>query len=397
MSSTGLATTAPSSLRTFDYKPGVPASMQWNAGVQMALPWSLALDFSYVGNHAWDQWTSSQNPNSIDIGMAFDPVWQDRTQPTVTTANPNYSLVSTNVNQAHFYKEYGSISNITFNQWQTYHSLQISLTRRMKNGIAVGFADTIGLYDHSKINDRFKHDYVNRTITNRDDQQQAQDLLGNNNPNKSRMNATFTYALPKLTGNAPVFKALGPIINDWQLSGIWTMTTAGFYTISHSYQNNGTNLYLTGSPDYGARVYVIGDPGNGCRLNEADRLKQFNTSAFKGPGVGSVGLESGNNYMKGCTSIGLDLAINRTVRLGESRTVQMRVDMFNAPNLARISGRNTSMSLGSPSDPTTILNLPYDSAGNVIASRSKPRGAGFGVATDYQSPRTTQFTIRFNF
>jgi hypothetical protein len=397
MSSTGLATTSPSSLRTFDYKPGVPASMQWNAGVQMALPWSLMLDFSYVGNHAWDQWTSSQNPNSIDIGMAFDPTWQDPTQPTVTMANPNYSLVSTNVNQAHFYKEYGSISHITFNQWQTYHSLQISLNRRMKNGIAVGFSDTIGLYDHSKINDRFKHNYVNRTVTNRDDQQQAQDLLGNNNPSKSRMNMTFTYALPRLNGGTPALKALSAVVNGWQLSGIWSYTRATPYTIGYSYTSNGSNLYLTGSPDYSARVIVIGEPGGGCRPSDADRLKQFNTSAFKGPAVGSVGLESGNNYLTGCNSMKLDLAVNRTIRMGESKTLQIRVDMFNAPNQARISGRNTTMNLNSPSDPTTITNLPYDSAGNVIVARSKPTGAGFGVATGYQSPRTMQFTFRFNF
>jgi hypothetical protein len=45
----------------------------------------------------------------------------------------------------------------------------------------------------------------------------------------------------------------------------------------------------------------------------------------------------------------------------------------------------------------TITNLPYDSAGNVIPTRARPNGAGFGVATDYQPPRSVQFQARFSF
>ena len=141
--------------------------MQWNVGVQMDLPFSTALDVSYTGQHSWNVWTSAQNINSIDIGAAFDPAWQDPTQPAVTKANPDYSLVNTNVNQAHFFKEYGAITQITFNQWETYHSILISANRRMSRGFSFGFADTVGLSDHAKVTDRFKHDFVNRTITTR--------------------------------------------------------------------------------------------------------------------------------------------------------------------------------------------------------------------------------------
>jgi hypothetical protein len=33
----------------------------------------------------------------------------------------------------------------------------------------------------------------------------------------------------------------------------------------------------------------------------------------------------------------------------------------------------------------------------VIDSRSRPRGAGFGVATGFQNPRTVQLQFRFSF
>ncbi len=55
------------------------------------------------------------------------------------------------------------------------------------------------------------------------------------------------------------------------------------------------------------------------------------------------------------------------------------------------------MKLASPTDPVTITNLPYDATGNVIPARAKPSGAGFGVATVYQNPRTVQALVRFSF
>ncbi len=392
LSSTGLATVSPSSLRTFEYKPDIPTAVQWNAGVQTLLPWSMALDTSYTGSYAWNKWTSGYNLNSIDLGMGFDPAFKD---PTSTAAGVGGSLVSTNPNQIRFYKGYGAITRITFNQWEKFHSIQLSLQRRMKNRLAFGFVDTIQLYDHSSVADRLQHDYVNRTITTRADQAQAQKLLGNEHPATHQMKANFIYQLRGLgTGGSTARKVAGYFLNDWQVSGIWTGISATPYTITPSYTSGGGNLNLTGSPDYAARVLVIGDPGNGC---SSDAIRQFNAAAFQGPAAGSVGLESGNGYLYGCFVQSLDLAVNKTIPLGGNRSFQLRLDAFNAPNFAAITNRNTTMNMASPSTPNTITNLPYDADGNVIDSRSRPRGAGFGVATGYQSPRSIQITARFSF
>jgi hypothetical protein len=139
---------------------------------------------------------------------------------------------------------------------------------------------------------------------------------------------------------------------------------------------------------------IVGDPGAGC---SDDVYRQFNTAAFQGAQPGSVGLDSGTGYLRGCFSSVLDLAIARTVRLGGGRTVQFRLDMFNAPNQARITGRNTTMNLTSPSDPSTIINLPFDDSGAVLSNRVRPNQAGFGAVTSYQSPRSIQAQIRFAF
>ena len=208
------------------------------------------------------------------------------------------------------------------------------------------------------------------------------------------MRANFIWQLPHFNGTGSAQKVLGPIVNDWSVSGIWSGATGSAYTPGFTYVGNGASVNLTGSPDYGARVVVLGDPGEGC---SADPFRQFNTAAFQGPAVGSVGLESGVGYLRGCFISRTDLAIARTIRLGRSNNVQVRVDLFNAFNQATVTNRNSTAQFASPSSPTTPQNLPFDASGNLVDARSRPRGAGFGVATNYQDPRTMQIQIRFAF
>ena len=45
----------------------------------------------------------------------------------------------------------------------------------------------------------------------------------------------------------------------------------------------------------------------------------------------------------------------------------------------------------------TLLNLPYDSNGNILPNRVRPNQAGFGAVTTYQTARNIQAYIRFSF
>ena len=150
-------------------------------------------------------------------------------------------------------------------------------------------------------------------------------------------------------------------------------------------------MQLTGSPDYGARIRILGDPGAGC---SDDLYRQFNAAAFAGPLVGSVGLESGTDYLRGCFARVLDLSIARNIRLPGGRNIQLRADMFNAFNEARHHrpehdaaaqhARRTPITNVQPAfDPVTgLLNdgVNLTSTGAVSPNRSQPKNAGFGVA-----------------
>jgi hypothetical protein len=391
LESSGLRTEAPPALTIFEYDMPLPASVQWNAGFQAALPLNAAIDVAYTGQHSYDE-ILNVNLNNIDLGTAFRPELQDPTLAVSTTPGQS-SLVASNVNAVRSYQGYGTITQRTSEGRRTYHSVQLSLNRRFQNGLLFGFTDTIGLSDKQRSPLRLQHN-PDGTVTIRADQAEADALLGNNHPIAHFMRAHFVWDLPDLSGSSGAVRGLAHLVNDWSLSGIWSGQTGSAYAVGFGYQNGGSSLNLTGSPDYPARVRVVGDPGSGC---SDDRLKQFNTAAFEGPFVGSVGLESGNGYLRGCFQSSLDLAIARTIQLGGGRSVQLRLDVFNAFNEAAITNRNATLNLTTPNDPVTARNLPFDADGALIDARSRPRGAGFGVATGYQTPRTMQAQIRFQF
>jgi hypothetical protein len=389
----GLTTEAPPALSVYEYDSTLPSSWQWNTGAQLMLPWASTLDVAYVGSYGYNL-LQGVNLNTVDLGAAFLPQNQDRSLANTGTAASNALLQD----QMRPYRGYAAITQQWGRGWREFHSLQLSFQRRFRNGVSFGFNDTITVYDRQNVTPRIQHN-ADGSFSIREDQAEADRLLGTpdagNTANRlHRFKGNFIWDLPDLRGNGAFRRALGLIINDWRFSSIWTGTSGAPYTVGFSYQNGGGNTNLTGSPDYAARIRIVGDPGSGC---SSDPLRQFNVSAFQGPNIGSVGLESSNDYLRDCFLSVLDLSIARDIRLGGNRRMQLRVDIFNAPNQAIVTERASTVNLPSPNDPVTITNLPFDANGNVIDTRSRPRGAGVGVATEYQTPRRIQAQIRFSF
>ena len=185
-----------------------------------------------------------------------------------------------------------------------------------------------------------------------------------------------------MRSSGPVLQAIGFIVNDWQLSGIWTASTAGTYAVGFSYQNGGGNVNLTGSPDYGGRVRIVGDVGGGC---SSDPYRQFNTAAFQGPLIGSVGLESGNSYLHGCFAQALDLSIARNIRAarGPQHSAARRPVQRAEPG--GITGRNTTLQLSNPSDPVTNVAPVFDPITGTAEQRRQPDVNGRGESRSLEA------------
>ena len=100
--------------------------------------------------------------------------------------------------------------------------------------------------------------------------------------------------------------------------------------------------------------------------------------------------------MSGCIDQTLDLSIARNIRVGGSRTLQLRADVFNVCNASIINARQATLQMNNPTD-QVIQNGQFNSDGSVNAARLAPKNAGFGAATGAQANRTVQMQLRFLF
>ena len=419
---TGLASVGVPALITFQYNAGIPSSWQWQGGAQMALGWNAVLDVAYVGNRGFNRLrvfqggaNGSVDLNAVDFGAAYLPSNQD---PTLgTSAVPGATAYPANMLRA--FRGYSNINEQETRYWDEYHGLQFSLNRRFTHGLAFGanynlglsFKGNDGVGGNTGLQLRLQH-AADGTISVRSDQAAYEKLNENLAMQRHVIKSFAVWNIPDAPTNwGSVTKA---ILSDWQLSGVLTAGSAfqpgaiqangaaqgnpantanGRYDINYTYQNNGTNTNLTGSPDYAAKIVYVGDPGSGC---SSDQYRQFNTSAVAGPTYGSVGLESGRFVLGGCPDHTVDMAIARNIRLGGNRNLQFRLDVFNVFNTVIYNDRNTTVIYRSPTD-QTIANSQFLPDGSLDPNRLTPRTAGFGAATNAQPLRNLQLQIRFGF
>jgi hypothetical protein len=318
---------------------------------------------------------STVNLNAVDYGTAYLPQYQDLTKGASTV--PGQNRLSDNLLRP--YRGFQAINQQRTDFWDTYHSLQFSFNRRYRDGFAFGINYTRGLSFKGNTGLVLRQQHgADGSISVRADQGDYEKLNENLDLRPNIINANALYDIPALPGSKDggAMKALGYVLNDWQISGLLRMGSAAAYDLGFNYQNGVGNSQLTGSPDYGARVRFNGDPGQGC---SSDQYKQFDTSVIAGPTYGSVGMESGRNIMRGCMDKTVDMALAKNIRLGGQRTLQFRADIFNLFNTYIITGRNNTVTFASPEN-QTIVNNQFNADGTLNQSRALPRNAGFGAA-----------------
>ncbi len=376
-------------LSTFQYDAKVPSSTQWNAGIQMSLPWASSLDVSYVGQRAFNR-LAQVNLNQVNLGTAYLPEYQDLTKGT--SATPGANALTTNLLRP--LEGLSAIQQQTTAFHEQYHSIQTSFNRRFRGGMSFGvnYTYSISFEGNTGLTQRLQH-APDGTFSIREDQARYEELNRNISIQPHVLRGNVVWDLPDLTADGGAKRVIGYVVNDWQLSSIINLSSGVNYDVTYSYQNNGQSVNLTGSPDYAARIIYLGDPGSGCSSNQ---YAQFDTSAVAGPGYFSDGLESGRNSMRGCMQRDIDISLARNIRLGGGRAVQVRMDAFNAFNLVNFTNRQNEVQYVSPTD-QTVRNSQFAADGSLNQNRLRPRDAGFGAVTQAASMRTIRLTLRFSF
>lgn len=147
------------------------------------------------------------------------------------------------------------------------------------------------------------------------------------------------------------------------------------------------NRIWTGSETVGPRVAYAGNPNlpKGKRTQDAF----IDTSVLRMPAIGSQGLDSGSRVVRNPGIHNWDISVFKNIYFGEqSRFLQLRFEMFNAPNHTQFSGFNS----GAQFNRTTgqVRNLPASLGGT--GGRY-----GFGALTSARDPRLVQLAMKFYF
>jgi hypothetical protein len=143
---------------------------------------------------------------------------------------------------------------------------------------------------------------------------------------------------------------------------------------------------LTGTQTIeGARIVIRGNPGSG---SSSDPYRQFNASAFTVPQPGSIGLESGRNFLYRAPINSWDLSLSKEFRIKEQAKFEIRLDAFNALNHTQFDTVNATLNVRSLTDPTPT---------NIADPTLRSLFTGFGAVTSVRPPRNMQLSARFVF
>jgi hypothetical protein len=373
---TGQVLLGPPSLVAYDREGKVPTSYAFNLGVQYKLPLDSVLDVSYVGTIG-SHLLQRRNINAPAYGAAYLPQNQDPTAPP--SAIPGATALP--VDFLRPYQGFGQIQYIEPASSSNYHSLQTSLQRRFNKGLLLGVN-----YTWSKALGTQGQDLPGVTSFGapRIDGNQRNANYGPQDFDRPHnFNVNWVYELPRATTN----NALGHVLNNWQISGIYRYQTGAPYNIGFSIPNISAYT-LTGTQNIeGARIVLRGDPGSG---HSSDPFRQFDASAFTVPGPGSLGLESGRNFLYRAPINNWDMSLAKRFVIKENVRIEVRLDTFNTFNHTQFDAVNSTLNVNNLTErkPT---NLPFDENGKLVNKN------GFGTVQSVRPPRNMQLSARIQF
>ncbi len=361
----------PGSVNGFDKQGQIPTTYNWNATIQREMPFGILFDIGYVGA-ASNHLLYRLNQNAIPLGAAWLPQNQD---PEKT---PLFDGTTSKANN--FYRPYQGYANTIaygFGGNSNYHSLQVSANRRFGKDLTFGVA-----YTWSKAMGTTNDDYTTNTPFNM--HAADYDVLSTDRTHVFVFN--YVYNLPKfIKANNAAGKVGGLIANDWQVSGITTMQSGSPTNISFSIDGVGNlNERYTGSPDVGPRVRYTAKPSY-----PQTEYAWMDYSVLALPAVkGSQGFDSSRLPVRNPGVHNWDVSIFKNIPIREQMRLQLRVEMFNAPNHPQFNAFNTSATFNATTG--KVINLPNTLGGT--GGRF-----GFGALTGTSDPRRIQLAAKFYF
>ena len=319
----------------------MPASQNWNVGIQRKLPHDLVFEADYVGAHATHVIrlldAVPPDPRLVQVAIA-DCVANGGCAPgdpdgvisngTLYTGIPGIAppaILNTAIQSPGFFPP----TSITrTNADSNYHALQAKVNKQFSHGLQLGAAYT---WSHAldDSNDpltpeagtgSFPVDSLNPNLTSR----------GNSdNDIRHRAVVDFSYQLPFGKGQAYLSGGfMGRALEGIQLAGIISAQTGHPYSIYTPLDNGRNGVGSFSYPD------VIGNPFIGGPSINADGnvlTGASNNAAFSSTFLGHIG-DAGRNQFYGPHYTNADLSFVKNMALNERFKIQLRSEFFNILN-----------------------------------------------------------------
>jgi hypothetical protein len=330
----------------------------WSLGVQRDIGFNLVADVAYVGNAARKQ-LLTVDLNGRPYGYIYQPSSLDSTNVVGGRPQP---LPDDFLRP---YQGWGRIQQREFSGYSDYDALQVSVNRRRTaDGLSVGAAYTYQISNKSL-----------GTIDPFIDDNRARNYSSNGRrPHVLVVN--YSYDVPNLSRKWDNLIAK-VLFDEWQFSGVTTFTTGTYGGFGYNFSNVPTGtLTGTGAINGGAsRVVLVCDPN----LSKSERTfeRQFRTECIAPPtDQYRLGTATNDEYL-GPGYMNWDISAFKTVPMGGTRRLQLRVELYNAFNSDQWTGVNTNASFNYTTGALTNANTFGRLNGNTLSARRIQLGARF--------------------
>lgn len=295
----------------------------WDLAVQRALPFGLAIDLAYVGNHG----VGIQYRENLNAATAF-------TAPKLSQ-NTNKPL----------YQQFGFTGSA--NSWvglgNNYNGLQVKVDRHFQGGLAL-----ITAYSYGKAIDYGSDGSGTAGIC---DPMQPSRCRGRSDFDRTQIfTQSFVYQLPFGKGKRWATAGIGSaLLGGWQMNGILTLQSGT--PLNFTYSNGSNTVNSPGNTNYDDLVgafKVLGGIGPGSQwfdpaaLAPPPQATPASTANPNGLPASRFG-DMGRNMVSGPGFGNLDFSLFRTFPVTERVKAQLKLESFNFTNTPQFSNPNTDI------------------------------------------------------
>jgi hypothetical protein len=273
-----------------------PYVHQTSVSIEKALPMKMVAKVAYVGK------------------LANNLIRMEQRNPAVYIPGQS-TLANTNARRTRMPAAYASFREITASADADYHSLQLSLSRRLSNGLTFMSSYTLG-----KFMDVYSA--TNLGQTSQDPDNPDAEWSRSDDDRRHVFNTSFVYEIPFLRNRT---HWLPRAFGGWSIAGMVSIVSGEPVSVV-----SGRDFSLTGVGF--DRPNLVGDPVRQHSSRDDMIARFFNTDAFVANGPGQYG-NAGRNLFSGPASSSTSLALTKSFILSERvGTMQFRAEAFNAFN-----------------------------------------------------------------